>query len=860
MLKSSYQMAWTAFWWFEDFELLVKQYVVVEGHAAGSQNPYDFELLSNLWSVIYPLVMNGEIDEGQFKLQDHTDALTRELERLAEDQERPTAALQARTLRLRMRLVSTAPHDVDPVLREVQDVVNQCQGMVGYPLEPLIEIVKELGEFIGDNPVYEELFNTTVDVASTREGEVTGARMLLNRGAQQLKADQPYEAIRSLGRVLTRLSKHESRKDLIRALYLCSNAYERVGLPWAALGTAVVASSVATNDFWAYGDVTPLQAACYHQARRLEVQLGRLPQTLAWHQVYCGVIGVLAEKGYDIEWHADAEFQFDAILGMRFLKADLAQLKSLSRLPNVLDNLGLQNSSLALLFALGHEVDSTPPCGEESAKEGKDDFYALWRDQPASEYLQRELLLAEDSTIIFNSMVLGCRITVEADNSSPCVILSESLLAALESLLATGIVDKLAAHEAVLNIRVTASSSGAEPFTYKMSDLDGNPYISVTCGAFDPHHVSPDLQGKLKDQIYALLVDVLARVILLQDPEQAIAKLFGDELALERSINFTSSFVTLGNVLGDTPRTIITDWDDPEFQDYPLLRPDVWDAADRQTMSESGRKTERPKLKLGEGEPPSELEDFSQSKHSQVETVSLIHLPLWNQAGWSGTAYAWAPGSPPILAFVFGDAEAGGQIFANWRKELGAYDVDEKLRITIIRGVRKSNPHEYRILLGIDPTFPDSRPDIKYAVITCRIHTMTPSSSHNLNTFLKSYESFGGYLLAHASAATETSNPEFIWDNRIAKRKLYVREAWEIERHDIDSAGILAEDDPIIPNGQEQAPVNELLRWKREHSPESPQDYSSDEARPLGRARGKQGRNEPCGCGSGRKYKRCCGR
>jgi len=594
-LKSAYQLAWTAFWWFEDFELLVKQYVVGEDHAAGSQNPYDFELLSSLLIVIYPFVMNGTINEGEFNSKDHTESLTRELERLAEDQERPTAALQARTLLLRMRLVSAAPHDVDPVLREVQEVVNQCEGMVGYPLEPLIEIVKELGEFIGDNPVYEELFNTTVDVASTREGEVTGARMLLNRGAQQLKADQPYEAIRSLGRVLTRLSKHESRKDLVRALYLCSSAYERVGLPWAARGTAVVASSIATNDFWSYGEVTPLQATCYYQVRGLEVQLGRLPQTLTWHQVYCGVMGVLAEKGYDVEWPEDAELQFDAILGLRFLKADLAQLQPLSRLPDILDSLGLQNSSLALRFALGHEVDFTLPSGEEAANEDKYEFFAMWRDQPAAEYLQRELSLGEGSTITFSSRVLGCQITVEADNSSPCVELSESLLAALESLLATGMVDNLVAHEPDLMIRVTAASSGAEPFTYEMSVLEGSPYISVTCDAFDPNHVSPDKQKKLKDQIYKLLIDVLARVILLQDPEQVIAKLFGDELALERSIDFAGSFVTLGNVLGDTPRAIITAWDDPAAQDHPLLRADVWDAADRQDKLGSDRARERPK-------------------------------------------------------------------------------------------------------------------------------------------------------------------------------------------------------------------------------------------------------------------------
>ena len=97
------------------------------------------------------------------------------------------------------------------------------------------------------------------------------------------------------------------------------------------------------------------------------------------------------------------------------------------------------------------------------------------------------------------------------------------------------------------------------------------------------------------------------------------------------------------------------------------------------------------------------------------------------------------------------------------------------------------------------------------------MHTMTPSSSHNLTTFLKAYDSFGEYFLTHAVAGTGVSAPEFIWDDKLTKRKLHVREAWEIERHDLDSAGIFADDDPIIPKGQEKAPIIDLLRWKREN-------------------------------------------
>ena len=99
-----------------------------------------------------------------------------------------------------------------------------------------------------------------------------------------------------------------------------------------------------------------------------------------------------------------------------------------------------------------------------------------------------------------------------------------------------------------------------------------------------------------------------------------------------------------------------------------------------------------------------------------------------------------------------------------------------------------------------------------------------------------------------------------VWDNRIAKRELHVHEAWEIDRHGLDSVGILADDDPIIPQGREDAPVFDLLRWKRERESENPDETSNSEAQRPVRLRKKQGRNEPCSCGSGKKYKRCCGR
>lgn len=160
-------------------------------------------------------------------------------------------------------------------------MVGQGEGLVGYPLEPLIDLLMELSKVIDGEKVYEELFETIVEVASARKGEVAAARMLLMRGEQQLDIDRPYDAIRSFGRAFRGLYKHESRNDAVRALYLCGCAYERVGLLWAGRGTMLRAASLATDELWRYGKVTPLQAACYGRLKWLELQRGRLPHLLA---------------------------------------------------------------------------------------------------------------------------------------------------------------------------------------------------------------------------------------------------------------------------------------------------------------------------------------------------------------------------------------------------------------------------------------------------------------------------------------------------------------------------------------------------------------------------------------------------
>jgi len=244
-LESAYQRAWTAFWWHEDYEQFAELYATVQERAKGSSNVYHLQLLTNLWFGLRVAVDRHGLDDVKADLQARTDTLTQALERLSKEKNRASTALQAQTLSLQVQLYLRIARDepVEPALHDLQCVVRQCEGLVGYPLESLSNTVIELGEFLHGEPAYEELFETILQVMSSRKEEVAAARMLLKRGEQQLEADRPYDAIRSLGRALRALYKHESRHDAIRALYLCACAYERVGLLWAARGTLLAAAS-----------------------------------------------------------------------------------------------------------------------------------------------------------------------------------------------------------------------------------------------------------------------------------------------------------------------------------------------------------------------------------------------------------------------------------------------------------------------------------------------------------------------------------------------------------------------------------------------------------------------------------------
>jgi len=816
-LVCAYARAWTSYWWYEDFPVFARHYRKVESLAEGSTNAYEFELLSNLWNVLVSLVKTGALDDADIALEERTRTLTTGLDRLIDEEGRPSTSLQARSLKLLVQLLLSwrNSNDTSAAFAQLGTVVRESRGLVGFPLEPLVDVVMELGKVLGELPGYQDLIETIVDVTSERSGEVRAARLLTSRGAQQLNADRPADAIRTLGRALARLYKHESRHDLVLAMYACGVGYERVGLLWAARGTLLNAASIATNDFWSYEEVTRQQAACYNHLKWLELRLRRIPQTLAWHELDRTVRSVLSgEEGSPSEEHTQSEVTFDGILGILLLKTDPWDLKRLTRLPDVLEAMGLFNSSIALRYSLGDKASVEEDLRECSVRPLAE-YFRMWRDQPASEQSPGEPELYDRRTVMLSSRVLGCTITIDAENDTACVILAESILSATESLMATGIVDRVMAHEPTMTVSIRRSDFGQTPFGTSFTDVSGRPHADIRCCNFDWTSKNCEAQKILREKIFEVIAGVLARVFVFEHMEETLTRLFRDDRALERAIDFTMGFAATGNILGLAPRLTLSDWVSQDAREYPLTRSERWDA--ELPAPATAATPQLAPSEMAASESPRKRFHTGQLDHSQMQTVSLIRIPLWNQAKWSGTAFIWTPDNleAPLLAPIFEDADAAGEIFRLWHEELGSRDEKERLRITILRGVKRSAPYTYRVVFGLNPDVALRGSRNGLAVVVARFHTMEPTSHANLNRFLDSLQAVGHYGLAHCILEPGASQPGLRTQHVVIKQQLFVRDAWQVGTNDVDLVGLKEDDDPIIPDDQSNAPILEVLRKKR---------------------------------------------
>jgi hypothetical protein len=818
-LRVIYTKAWTVFWWYDDIPEFNRLYDAVEGLAVGSTQAGELELLTNLWHIIHATVRRGQLNADVAKIDARMATLRTELERLESDPARPNNALHARSSRvvIGLALAIARGEGISERLEELKDILVKSDGLASFPAEPLITIIQEMGDVLADNSVYDELVELVVKVVQKRSSTAEAGRVLLERGFQKLRAGKRYDAIRLLGRAQSRLAMYENRGEYVAALGGCGAAYEAAGLLWAARANLLAAANVALAEFSERGIVVRPALSVLQRLVWIELDLGRVPRALAAMDLASGIATHLQLEGRSLERFQKERQTQDMILGLLFLKSDPFSLKWLAFLPHLLDARGLIYSRMALLYALGHEeqlrTEGTIP--EIETAESVRDLFSEWVSQPGGSDLPDDAELLVESGVTLRSYVLGCEVLVKTANNRTSMDLAETLLAALEALLATSLGHAIP-HRPMLTITIRPSDFvGDVPRITLREDDDATTLEIQHAPAI--RYATPKERTELRDWLIAAVANTLSQIAIIDDPEVHLTRLGRDEEGFGRALDVANASVAVGNLFGEPPKISLSDLEaDAPPERFPLKRAARW--SDGLVMSSVTEKKGNDRaLSPASGEPPPELFGVDHLRHRDRKVLSPIDLPLWERAKWGATVFVYPPDSsvPPVLAIGFLDKAAARAIFKRWRAKLGAVDHDEELRISIITGVNKRQPAHYSVVISGNLESQVGEADSSQQWITvCRVHRLTPTTPRNRDGFLAQFDRVGKYLLAPGHFDSPDRAPDVFMDLAIEKRALRVVPAWQLGPNDLDLAGVMEDDDPIIPPTVSDPPIIEARKWR----------------------------------------------
>lgn len=779
-LRAVYDSAWTRFWWFDDPKGLLALYSVAEGLLTASSDSEDAELVLNLFSLIAGALRGGALTVEEAKLPERYEHLKAHLKKLAADAQRPNNALHART---ELDVLELAAHAEDPeaIRRACQDLktcLRLAEGFGTFPARQYINLVMELGSVIGDRSEYDELFEEARRVASKREGELQEGELVYNRGFQLLRMGKDREALRLLGQARVLLSKRESLRAAARAQIGSGFAYERLGLIWAARMDLYSAFSLLSREADDPATLRDLTRAALRLVW-LELQLGRVPVVIAWFVVASGALRRLEASGGDAGGLEDELRTLMSAIGASFLRANLDELRELTKLPEGLERAGLFIAKNALLFALGQAgaiTDDMRALGDTEPE--RQQAFRKWSEIPGAEDLPERLALHSRQRETYRTVLFGAKIEFDLETNAPCIFIAEMLLGAFEAFFATASHRDLMFHAPRVVVRVRSSFLGQFPPQRQFSLIAGAQLWEISVPEAIQERVTKEDVAALRDWVLKTITDLLARAAYMRDVREALERL-ADDMAFPRALiaaGMGSPFPREEMMLGHWER-------DPE---YALTRTDPF--YQRSAKVSDGSAPPVP----AKGPAPQELEN-REYRHRDISLVTVINVPRWDEARWKGVGVLTVEGDalPPALALIFENPEAGRAIFAEWRELFGETDQGGAIRVAIIEGAEGGGSYAVHIGPNVDQALQGSSECGFFASVS-RVHVMHPDpGTNNVERLRRSFQRHGKFVLVPARFAPgTTSGLEFPRGADVTAHNLVFRRVEDIGEHDVDRVAL----------------------------------------------------------------------
>ncbi len=808
LLRATYELAWTRFWWLDDVDGMQELYEEVEQIAFDTDHAHHISKVCNLHQLIVGRVANGLESSSDLSLEMRTARLKTKLVGLAADKSRPNNALHAETLLLFHTLNEKALAGESDLFDEtwlgLSDIIDRAKGLGEFPADLLDTMIEALMPVAPESEVFDSLLEKLAEFLSERNKERTAGELYLRQGERKLDAEKPIDAIKFLGRAVVNFMKDESKQEQAQALYCLAVGYRGAGLLWAARGAALAAVGQASTISEQDGEFCIEIVPTYSLFTLLSLQLGHITDFIDGIQHLRKLSEFLPLADESRSRLEGKLVEYDQLFACLLIDLPKEQIRRLTRLPDVLEQSLLFVARTALLYRLGH-IDVLRDDG--SIPEGMDDveihhMMEMMASQPAGRDLPKELVLLDDEFGSVSTTIMGVSIQIKVPSNEDGFLLAEAHVSFLEALISTLLNSGAYPHRERLEVHVRQDDKATEASAEVIAD---GSTLSVTIPTtwntknFDQH--AQFVQHLVKFGSIAL-----AHTVMLRDYSKTLEQLIGIERAVDRASLFCRIGIFRNRFLGGYVGKL-SDWD------YCIERP-------YNLNNDAPVVTPKTLPEEDEDERSSVAKAFDElNSHRDLSVSSLTSQTLWDAANWQGMLYGNAgPGHPPILGLIFSSAQNARAIFREWKERFGERDTKDEIRISVVKGIDRDNPFHYRGCLSreTDALSKDERTQL---VIVSQKTTMTVNDHDNLQMFLRGLHAIGCYWLAPAVVGKD-GQPELLLDHAILKRKFHVRDAWQIGLHDIDAVAISPDDDVIIPGGESNPPIRELLEWHRNNKTE----------------------------------------
>ncbi|PCH66677.1 MAG: hypothetical protein COC06_12415 [Bacteroidales bacterium] len=660
--------------------------------------------------------------------------------------------------------------------------------MIEFPFESYHQIFEELGNLFPNSSEYDKLLDLIASTAEKRSSELSSGKIFLQRGGQKYIKNYIKESLVYFGKAILKLAKDETEYELILALRSLGHAFNNLGLYWASNNCFISANFIAFKLWHQQGKLDYRTFECTKQLAVNELLLGRIPAFLTWYELL-NVISSQIEIDESEEEIPTFEM-LDAFLSVRLANIDKVE-KSLSLLPNVLEQHGLWLSQNTLLFKLGYAdniLDDYKQININSLSDLHKHFEII-ANQPFRNQMIHETDFISESEISIQSKVLGCSFKYIMERDVELLLAAETFAAFFENYLSTSIKELFPITEQIV-IKLVKNSEVAL-FDFTASDSGSEYIIEINKFSF-PRESFSGLWGKM--------VDFSSRIIsnnfFSNDILGHLDNLFKHEELHER-LSFVFEHRNFAkNVLGDNPKLFFNEWS-RDKKEYTLKGYELVKLKIEESQKNNSKTTKN---------------SFNISRHDENKVVSIIQVKFWDQAKWKGFGPFYAPHIGFGIFLAFENGVAGQAIFDEWTKRFGKEDINDIIKITIVKGVNKNNPYWYKVHISANIQSQSLESREKYLSLAARFHQMTPNNPENMKRIEQMVSLKKKFMFCPAEISNNGKDVEPYFDKAIIKSSIEIKNAWELDINAPESVVILKDDDPIIPPEIMNAPVLEILK------------------------------------------------